>query len=83
MIIKSVVSLASIVGYNSCHAPRHRIKRGFRCVLGVQQFMRLPHISKVDLVYPGPVVVQARTTRFRLAIYRENKQTEESIQSDG
>ncbi|GFU32870.1 hypothetical protein TNCV_4154971 [Trichonephila clavipes] len=50
--------------------------------------MRLPHIAKVDLVerrvvYPGPVIVQAWTTRFRLAIDRENKQVKEAIQSVG
>ncbi|GFX59148.1 hypothetical protein TNCV_936631 [Trichonephila clavipes] len=26
MVIKSVVSVAAIVGYNHCYAPRHRIK---------------------------------------------------------
>ncbi|GFW06409.1 hypothetical protein TNCV_2187441 [Trichonephila clavipes] len=35
------------------------------------------------LVYPEPVVVKACTTRFRLAIDRENKQAKEAIQSDG
>ncbi|GFW66646.1 hypothetical protein TNCV_1370791 [Trichonephila clavipes] len=31
------------------HTPRHK---GFGCILGTQQSIRLPHIAKVDLVYP-------------------------------
>ncbi|GFV39438.1 hypothetical protein TNCV_1231371 [Trichonephila clavipes] len=50
--------------------------------------MWLPHIAKIDLmyqrvVYPGPVVVPEWTTRFRLVIDRENKQTKEPIKSNG
>ncbi|GFX40286.1 hypothetical protein TNCV_4319191 [Trichonephila clavipes] len=44
--------------------------------------------KKVDLVqqrvvYPGPIVVQAWTIRFRLPMDQENKLAKEAIQSDG
>ncbi|GFV02541.1 HTH_Tnp_Tc3_2 domain-containing protein [Trichonephila clavipes] len=45
--------------------------------------MRLPYVAKVDRVYPGLVIVQIWSTRFRLVIDRENKQANEAIQSDG
>ncbi|GFT51347.1 hypothetical protein TNCV_4954781 [Trichonephila clavipes] len=55
MMTKSVVSVAAIVGSKI---------RDFGCILRVQQYMRFPHIAKVDLVqqrvvHPRPVVVQA------------------------
>ncbi|GFT74167.1 hypothetical protein TNCV_2717061 [Trichonephila clavipes] len=53
MMKKSVASVAVIVGYNPCPPPRPRIKRGFGCILGVQQSMWRPYIAKVDLVYTG------------------------------
>ncbi|GFY30658.1 transposable element Tcb2 transposase [Trichonephila clavipes] len=40
-------------------------------------------VQSMRVVYPGPVVVLAWTTRFLLAIDRENKQTKKEIQSDG
>ncbi|GFU73738.1 hypothetical protein TNCV_1659511 [Trichonephila clavipes] len=52
MMTKSVVSFATIVGYNDCHTPRHRIK-GFGCIVEVQQSMHLPSIAKVDFVKQG------------------------------
>lgn len=65
---KSVVSVAVNVDYKRCYTPLYRIKETL-----VQQSMRLPHITNVDLVYAEPVVVQAWTARFRLAIYQEKK----------
>ncbi|GFT37204.1 hypothetical protein TNCV_1126661 [Trichonephila clavipes] len=64
-----------------------RLKRLWMYPRGSAVYMRLPHIAKVDLVkqrmvYPGSVVEQAWTIRFRLEIDRENKQVKETIQSD-
>ncbi|GFT31471.1 hypothetical protein TNCV_608881 [Trichonephila clavipes] len=49
--------------------------------------MRLPYVAKVNMVYqrvvyPGSIVMQAWTTRFRSVIDSEKK-AKEAIQSDG
>ncbi|GFV90677.1 hypothetical protein TNCV_2223931 [Trichonephila clavipes] len=61
-------------------------QRGFECMLWVQQYtrMRFPHISKIDQVlqrvmYLEPVDLKAWTTRFRLVIDRQTKQSKEAI----
>ncbi|GFU64567.1 hypothetical protein TNCV_305061 [Trichonephila clavipes] len=48
MMTKSVVRVTTIVGYNRCHTPRHRIKKALDVSLGYS--IRLPHITKVDLM---------------------------------
>ncbi|GFW26136.1 transposable element Tcb2 transposase [Trichonephila clavipes] len=53
------------------------------CIQGVQKSMRLPYVAKVDVVDPGRVIAQSWITWFRLQIDRENKQTKETIQSNG
>ncbi|GFV91106.1 hypothetical protein TNCV_896271 [Trichonephila clavipes] len=49
MMTKSVVSVATIVGYNCCHTPWHRAKEALDVSLGVQQPIRLPYMARVDL----------------------------------